>query len=290
MTQFKAVRGMLAVVAATSTLLTVENAARADERESCASAADQAQQLRDEGKYRRAREQLLVCARDVCPAPIKRDCLEWLSQLESVAPTIVLAAKEGTRDLSDVKVYVDGVLVTDKLDGKPTQMDLGKHTFKFEYAGQTKEEDFIIGAGQKNRSVSVTFAPAVAPVVVPPPKQTEGSLVPAIIVGGIGVVALGSFAIFGLGGRSDVDDLQACKGHCLESDVDKARTKLIIADISLGVGIVALGVATNLFVTRPKMDAEVKAARAATSLRPSNVAFDFGPVMGGAVGSVGARF
>jgi len=120
------------------------------------------EQLRDEGKYRRGREQLLVCARDVCPAPIKRDCLEWLSQLEAIAPTIVLGAKEGTKDLSDVKVSVDGVPVTDKLDGKPIQMDLGKHTFKFEFAGQTKEEDFIIGAGQKNRNVSVTFPVATS--------------------------------------------------------------------------------------------------------------------------------
>ncbi|MBC7018191.1 hypothetical protein, partial [Salmonella enterica] len=66
------VRGIFAVLAATTTLLVAESAARADDREQCAAAADQAQQLRDEGKYRRAREQLLVCARDVCPAPIKR--------------------------------------------------------------------------------------------------------------------------------------------------------------------------------------------------------------------------
>ena len=144
-------------MAASTTALAGEGVARADEREQCASAADQAQQLRDEGKYRRAREQLIICARDACPAPIKRDCLEWLSQIESTAPTVVFGAKEGTKDLSDVKVSVDGVAVTDSLDGKPVQMDLGKHTVKFEYRGQTKEEDIIVGAGQKNRNVTMTF-------------------------------------------------------------------------------------------------------------------------------------
>lgn len=291
MKQLKAAPGIFAVVAAAATLLASESA-RADEREQCASAADQAQQLRDDGKYRRARAQLLVCARDLCPIPIKRDCLEWLSQLESIAPTVVLSAKEGTRDLSDVKVSVDGVVVTEKLDGKPIQMDLGKHTLKFEYAGQTKEEDFIIGAGQKNRSVGVTFGPAAgtaAPArLAPPSGETGGSIVPALVVGGVGVVALGSFAIFGLGGKSDVADLQACKGHCAETDVDKARTKLIIADISLAVGVVALGVATYMFVTRPKVDAEVKAGPAPA--KASRVSLDFGPVTGGAFGSVGARF
>jgi hypothetical protein len=309
MMQRSAVRGMLAVFAATTGLLVVEGAARADDREQCATAADQAQQLRDEGKYRRAREQLLVCARDVCPAPIKRDCLDWLTQVENTAPTVVFGAKDGAKDLSDVKVYVDGAAVTDRLDGKPVQMDLGKHTVKFEYQGQTKEEEVIIGAGQKNRNVTVVFGAAAAAGGPSGPAAggggtaepaKEGSLAPALVVGGIGVLALGSFAIFGLGGKSDVSDLESrCKPRCTESEVDSARTKLIIADISLGVGIVALGVATYLFVTRPKVDADVKTGHASAPPSPkpshptsafSNVTFDFGAVKGGGVGSLGARF
>jgi hypothetical protein len=293
-------RAMIAVVAAASTLLVLETAARADDREQCNSAADQAQQFKDEGKYRRAREQLLICARDVCPTPIKRDCLEWLTQVEATAPTVVLSAKDGTKDLSDVKVSVDGVAVTERLDGKPLQMDLGKHVVKFEYQGQTKEEEVVIGAGQKNRSVTVTFGGAAAGAgrVAPPPgggESQSGSLVPAFVVGGIGIVALGSFVIFGLGGKSDVDDLKDsnCKPQCDESKVDKARTKLIIADISLGVGIVALGVATYMILTRPNIDASVTKAGNTSPTPPkrtSGVSFDFGAVTGGAMGSVGGRF
>jgi len=280
--------GFFAAVAATATLLGLETAARADEREACAAAADQAQQSRDEGKYRRARDAMLVCARDVCPAPIKRDCLEWLTQLESIAPTVVLAAKEGTKDLSDVKVFVDGALVTERLDGKPVQMDLGKHKFRFDYAGQSKEEDVIIGAGQKNRNVAVAFDLAPAPPVTAPPgrKEPTGSLIPVFIVGGIGVAALGSFALFGITGKAEVDDLQSCKGHCTQDSVDKARTKLVIADISLGVGIVALGVATYMFFTRPKVEVDATSAHAAAS----KMSFDVGAFAGGAMGSVGGRF
>ena len=209
----------------------------------------------------------------MCPAPIKRDCLEWLSQVESTAPTVVFSAKDGTKDLSDVKVSVDGAAVTDRLDGKPVQMDLGKHTVKFEYQGQTKEEDVIIGAGQKNRNVTVTFGGAAAPPAArrarPPPLPRGGgggSLVPAIVIGGVGVLALGSFAFFGLGGKSDVSDLEKnCKPHCAQSDVDAAKTKLLIADISLGVGIVALGVATYLVITRPKIEPDVKVGHASNA-------------------------
>lgn len=294
--------GWLAVMAATTTMLAVETAAHADEREQCNTAADQAQQLRDEGKYRRAREQLLICARDVCPTPIKRDCLEWLTQVENTAPTVVFGAKDGSKDLSDVKVSVDGTVVTERLDGKPVQMDLGKHTVKFEYQGTSKEEEVVIGAGQKNRNVTVVFGGgAVTPPgpVTPPPGETskEGSLVPAFVVGGIGIVALGSFAIFGLGGKGDVDDLQKCKPNCAEGDVDSARTKLIIADISLGVGIVALGVATYMILTRPKIDADVKTGRAASAPRPPAPSHGIGPVRfdvrganSGAVGTLGATF
>jgi len=110
------------------------------------------------------------------------------------------------------------------------------------------------------------------------------------LVKGLGVVALGSFAFFGLSGKGEVADLQGCKGHCAQDDVDKARTKLVIADISLGVGIVALGVATYMFVTRPKVEGDVKAAHAHAHASPGKLGFDLGAVSGGAVGSVGGRF
>ena len=298
-------RVMFAALAATTTLL-ASAPSYADDREQCANAADQAQQSRDEGKYRRAREQLLVCARDVCPGPIKRDCLDWLNQLETVAPTVVFAAKDGTRDIADVKVSVDGVLVTEKLEGRPVQMDLGQHTFKFEYQGQTKEETVVIGAGQKGRNIAVVFGGTPAPVVPVTPgteKAREPSLVPALIVGGIGVVGVTMFAIFGLSGKSDVDAIKDsnCKPNCKETDVDSARTKLIIADISLGVGVVALGVATYMILTRPKVDASVKSGQLSPPPRDDErnegkkSAFqgwnvNFGPTTGGAVGSVGASF
>jgi hypothetical protein len=194
-----------------------------------------------------------------------------------------------------VKVSVDGAAVTDRLDGKPVQMDLGKHTVKFEYQGQTREEDLIVGAGQKNRPVSVVFGGAAAPSPAPGPAKPQegggGSLVPIFVVGGIGVVAAGIlFPVFGLSGKSAVDDLQSCKPHCEETAVDKARTKLILADISLGVGIVAIGVATYMFVTRPKLDAEVKTGHATPHRSLSDIGVDFNPVSGGAMGSVGGRF
>jgi hypothetical protein len=75
----------------------------------------------------------------------------------------------------------------------------------------------------------------------------------SIVLGGVGVAALGSFAAFGILGKNQLATLHETCGAthtCAEADVDAARTKLIVADVSLGVSVVALGVATVLFFTQ----------------------------------------
>lgn len=284
-------------VAALVAMVGVEGVANAapDDREQCAASAEQAQQLRDEGKYRRAREQMLICARDVCPGPIKSDCGKWLTELDRDAPTVVFGARDARgSDVFDVKVSMDGTPIQERLDGKPVLVDSGEHTFKFEAKdGSVKEEKVLLRAAEKARPIIATLGGNAAVTTgggagtSGGDASREGSLVPAIVVGGIGVVALGSFAIFGIGGKNDVDDLQKCKPFCKEEDVDSARTKLIIADISLGVGIVALGVATYMFLTRPKVDAKVQTG-ASTLFRTVRV--DGGPTAGGGYASLAAKF
>jgi hypothetical protein len=284
----KRVRQGLVVAATAFAIVTMlaEGTASAgpDEREQCASSAEQAQQLRDEGKYRRAREQMLVCARDVCPGPIKSDCGKWLTELDRDAPTVVFGARDQKGDLTDVKVSMDGVTLLERLDGKPVLVDSGEHTFKFESKdGSVKEEKVLLRAAEKARPIIVTFSPK-------PPggdggghtEPEKGSIVPALVVGGVGVLALGSFAIFGIGGKNDVEDLQKCKPTCPEKDVDSARTKLIIADISLGIGIVALIVSGYMILTRPNVDAKVQTG--------SKVRFDAGPTAGGGYWGLGYKF
>jgi hypothetical protein len=247
----------------------VSREARADSVVQCASAADQAQQLRDDGHYAQARSQFLLCASAACPAPIKRDCLEWINQLESATPTIVLEAKADGFDVEDVSVRIDDVLVASKLDGKPLQLDPGKHLATFERGGQRREQAFMLGAGQKNRTVGVAFnspssrveAPSKSSVsfgAKPPPPRT--SYVLPIIATGVGAVALAVFGYAGLTGRADVSDLDLCKPRCASASVDDARTTFLVADISLLIGAIAMSAATYFFV-RPLT----------TTREPSNV-------------------
>lgn len=262
-----------------------------DERERCATSAEHAQQLRDEGKYRRAREEMLFCARDECPGPIKTDCGTWLTQLDRDAPTVVFGAHDGKgADLFDVKVSMDGAAIQSRLDGKPVLVDAGEHTFTFELPdGSVREERVLIRAAEKARPIIVTFEDPTSPgsddVGAAPSEaggERRGSIVPSVVVGGIGVAALGSFAYFGLSGMGDVDELQKCKPNCAKEDVDSARTKLNIADVSLGVGAVALGVATVLFLTRPTVSAKTTTGQ--------TFRLEAGPVAGGGMAGFAGRF
>jgi hypothetical protein len=267
----------------------------------CALSAERAQVTRDEGKFRRAREMFLFCARDVCPSFVKKDCTEWLGKLDRDAPTVVLAARDGKgADIVDAKVSMDGVPLIDRLDGNPIVVDSGEHTFKFETKdGGVKEERVLILVGAKARPIIATFgAPPAAdankgkdPGGKSAASASSDGVVAPLIVGGIGVVALASFAIFAIGGTSDVDDLKATCGPtrtCAEKDVESARTKLIIGDISLGIGVVALGVAAYMYFTRPAEQATLKARRERE--RETRLRFAAGPVTGGAIAGVGAAF
>lgn len=289
-------RGIWLGLLASSALLSMSGVAFADEREQCVTAADQAQDLRDKGFYRRAREQMLVCSRDVCPGAVKRDCAQWLTDLDTAAPTVVVSAKVGGSDITAVKVSLDGQPLTDKLDGKPILVDPGEHTFRYETPGApAKEEKAVIIAGQKNRVMSVVFGPE-APNTgntggSQPPAQDGGEKAPipvlAYVLGGVGVVGLGAATFFwlsGLGDKSHLEDTCGPKngkaGFCSQSDVDSARTKLVIGDISGGVGIVALGAAAYFVIARPKVEAKAQTGW--------NV--DVRPLPGGGAAFVGASF
>jgi hypothetical protein len=66
------------------------------------------------------------------------------------------------------------------------------------------------------------------------------------IVGGAGVLAAGFGAIMWLDGRHDRDDLFASCGvtrECSDDDKSRAQTKLVVGDIAVGAGLVAMGAA-----------------------------------------------
>ena len=277
-------RRPLATLAALAALafFTVDAAAgpTAEEKKACSQAAEKAQRLRNDGKLRDAREQLVVCARNVCPAIVRKDCEPWLSDVENRLPSVVIVAKDGKgKDVVDVRVVIDGQPVADHLDGKAVPVDPGVHSFHYEHAGSPAVDDkLVIREGERDRVVEVTFvdpaaasanaggdarANAAAPRDTGTTVRTEtgGPPLGAFGVAGLGVAALGAFAYFHFSAKSDIDDMRAtCAPRCDQSRVDDANTKIIVSDVALGAGVVALGIATWLFFARPTKVVEVRSA------------------------------
>lgn len=257
----------------------------------CVKAYTDAQRLRKSGELKEARQKLLVCSQAECPAVVKADCLPWLDEVDGSLPSIVVAAKGADgKDTTDVKVYVDGQLVAERLDGRPLVVDPGAHQLRFEHGGKPAiEQQIVVPVGVKNRRVDVSFAPE------PPPAPTStagpdrapperGEPIVGYVLTGVGVLALGSFAVFGLVGRAEVDEYQdtcAPTKTCDPDEVSSTETKLLVADISLIVGIAAVGVGVGLILYNKLSDPEPASPSARLDLRP---------VPGGATGALTVSF
>ncbi|WP_394836834.1 hypothetical protein LVJ94_07985 [Pendulispora rubella] len=236
-------------------------------KDACIDGADEGQSLRDEGKLRDARARFLSCANSSCPGAIAKDCGTWLADVESRMPTVVVTAINAAgNDLVDVRVSVDGQPFLERLSGTEVTIDPGPHRLRYEYTGVPSmppvEDNIVIYERQKGRALvakfqSATTEPPLAPASDASPVSSPKRSAPiaAYVVGGVGLVALGSAAFFGLRGRSDYSDLDSTCGRthsCAQSDIDAVKTKFTISDISLGLGVAAIGVAAVLYFTHPK--------------------------------------
>ena len=162
------------------------------------------------------------------------------------------------------------------LDGNSVPIDPGKHNFQFEIEGTPPiKEEFVIRQAEKDRVINVSFAPRVAEVApgkspYPVPEDDEkkepvsesgkpGPLRPyAFVAGGVGVAGIAGFIILGAMGRSKQSELDGSCGlthSCSPSDVNAIKTKYLLADVSLGLGIAGLGTGVALFfLSQPKSD------------------------------------
>lgn len=242
-------------------ITSLSGSARADEdeRAACATTAEQAQELRAAHKLNEAKEKLIDCSRSSCPNVVSQDCTQWLSEVTAVTPSVVIDATDmAGHSVRAVHVWLDGVKVLDGLNGEALSVDPGTHQFRFEAEGmRTVEQQITLKESETNRSIAVRLASQQPPApFAKSPEESQGSRLKATLpyaLVGVGAVALGSFAYFGIKGKSEANDLADTCGAtktCRQSQVDPVRHHLLIADISLGISLVSLGVATWMFVSQ----------------------------------------
>jgi hypothetical protein len=229
-------------------------AAAEDERSACATAAENAQKLRAEHKLKEARPELLVCVQPNCPSIVRWDCVQWLADVERATPSVVVKASDpASQELIDVSMWIDGVQEFSRIDGLAHPVNPGVHQFHFEATGLLPvDQQIVVREGEVRRLLTVQFPRKPVPMPSTVTVARPATSILPYVLSGVGIAALGSFTYFGLSGRADASDLESSCGvdkSCSDSQVDPVRRKLLLADVSLGVSLVSLGVAAYLFVS-----------------------------------------
>jgi len=266
--------------------LSARPTAAAEPVDQCIHGFEAAQVERDRGHLNRARELLSLCAQEACPTVIRQDCREWLFDIEQRIPSVVLRARTADGpDLADVRVYADGELLTDRLDGRPLRLDPGARRLLWEYSGyESVVTDIIVREGEKNRFVSATFSRRDIAAGGDAGGVADAGGIGAVpsaawVAGGVGVVGLGTFVILGLSveGREEAM-LSSCAPDCSDDRVHRLERDALLANVALGVGVVGLAVATWVALS----------AREAPP--PAAASVDIHPMPGGAAAVVSGSF
>lgn len=227
--------------------------ARADappSKAACVSALDHAQTSRAGRKLLESRASYVTCSHEACPDMIRDDCSKGLREVDEALPTLVLSASVDGKDATDAKASLDGERLTGGLQGRAIPVDPGPHVARFERPGSGPVEVKLVAReGEKNRLVTGVFVtPGHAGAGATKGEGSKFPVVPVTFAVG-GVLALGGAFLVHLDMTSDANELgKSCAPRCAPSERDELSDRLILRNVSLGVGLGALAVAAVTYV------------------------------------------
>lgn len=231
----------------------------------CSASYESAQLLRQTGKLIGAREAAASCARASCPDVVRQDCSTWAGEIEKQIPSVIVIARdEATGDERGARVIVDGAERPEAATGRAFELDPGTHAVRIERAGdQPLEQTITVVQGERDRVLRFVLravASTSPPSSVDPTRargREHASYLPAAIVGGAGVLVLGTSVWLSLSGRSELSRLRgSCAPSCADDQVDPVRRKLVVSDVLAGVGILAAAASLYLIVRPPTSGSE----------------------------------
>jgi hypothetical protein len=194
-------------------LVTLSAAAHADSS-TCAAQSERAQQDRSDGHLKSARSEFKACAATECPAVVRADCERSYVDVDRALPSIVVIARSGSRDVTDVRLVVDDEVAATGLDGNAISIDPGAHRVRLE----TRDgrvlvtHDLVAHAAEKNRVLELAIPTSEsAPVEAQEDVRHHGA--GPWIVFGVGVAAaVGGVVLVGVGQT----DISQSKTGCAE--------------------------------------------------------------------------
>lgn len=235
---------------------------------SCIQAHGNAQELQSAGRLLEARKLFESCAARECPQMIQKDCKVMGKAVGLAIPTLIIAAvnQEGLA-LKNFRIELDGIAVQPDGAIEPIPVDPGIHHLTLLTPGRpATKSKIVVHAEDGNQRVTVQL--------VAPPESDTKFRDTGYLFAGVGAAALASFAGFGISGYLDQRELESHARQLADRDdlrlVDRMRRKYVIADVSLGIGLVSLGAATYLlYVTQGSSNNTATRAKTAIFLRGS---------------------
>jgi len=249
--------------------------ATAQLKQQCISTHHTGQLTRQEGDLLGAREQFAHCAQQSCPAPIRKECAQWLFDVEHELPTIVLRVEDDQgKAIEAAQVWIDDELVAERVDGRALSVNPGTHVIRVRLeGGEEQTSELLAHEGEKLQTVEVAFAKesptAQAPTAAKPAETTppDGEATPrgettaqtspnqsrldtasgrdiptaTVLLGATGVAALAALAYFGMKGLGHHEDFDRCTAGC-EREHELMADSYRAANIAGAVGVVSLGV------------------------------------------------
>jgi hypothetical protein len=238
--------------------------ASTDAVQACVVEHERAGLLRREEQWLAARAAMNACSSESCPLAIRSDCRAWLDDLARLLPTILLVIERDDEGKEPALIELDGNLLELAQPGRPIEVLPGAHRLRVSVASYAPvERAFELEKGEKNRLIHIRFAREQ-----PPAQATRGPMsdagspsvptasrpipISTYLLGGGALLAFAtstSLVVSALSARSQARD--TCAPFCNSEDREAIESRLLIADISAGVGAILTGFALYTFLDRP---------------------------------------
>lgn len=254
---------------------TLANAAAADATSAqsivvneCVQAHTSGQELRQDGHLLESRAKFLQCSQEQCPTLVRAECLGIIDELRSQIPSVVFRVTVDGEPRPNIAVSVDGKELFPEIPTRALEIDPGIHRFSFRYGELAPiEREVAITEGERLVQVPAAFtSPKASPdkgAKTEPKRNTAASRsipIPVYVLAGVGALGLGSFVGFGLATRSKEGSLRSsCSPNCAQSEIDALENRALTADVSLGIGLLAIAAATTYYFLRPSERVEISA-------------------------------
>jgi len=155
-------------------------------------------------------------------------------------------------------ITLDGVTLGDRVLGKPMNVDPGPHVITARATGFESFRVNVRVGESETKTVKVELhaselPPPPPPIVPPKPATAAPSHTAAYVIGGIGVLALGSAGAMYALRQSTINKLdRECNPKCplsLKDTKDRGETYTLLGNIGLGVGVAGVGIGAILLLS-----------------------------------------